>query len=76
MNAKEFCRRLDAALRNRIGAPRGELKDVKCEVCGDNIHNYNGPKSGIMCSTCMNPTGEGECVRFMPLAITRGTLNE
>lgn len=79
----ELCRRLDAALKARITAQKagelkeGELTDVTCEVCGDNIHRYRGMYPGIICSTCHDiGLDRGGCTRIMPLAITRGTLNE
>lgn len=73
-----FVRLLDAALANRRreDSKTDEYSDVKCEVCGDNIHRYIGPNPGIICSTCIDYSGEGACVRISPLAITRGTMNE
>lgn len=77
LEAKEFCKRLDAALANRRSAENsGELVDAKCEVCGDNIHRYQGTYPGIICTSCLELSGEGSCTRIAPLAITRGTLNE
>jgi len=70
--------RLDAALRQRRECqdPPDLYRNVKCEVCWSNIHLYEGKPQGIICSTCLEPTGEGACTRMMPLAITRSTMNE
>lgn len=76
MNPFEFCRKLDAALARRKGSPVDEYENVSCEVCGDLMRRYIGPLPGAICTVCMEPTGEAECVRTMPLAITRSTLNE
>lgn len=76
MNIFEFCKKLDAALERRKHGKFDDYENVVCEVCGDRIHRYIGPVPGIICTSCMEPTGEAECVRVMPLAITRGTMNE
>lgn len=76
MNAIEFCKRLDSALERRKGSKVDDYENVRCEVCGDIMRRYIGPVPGAICTMCLEPSGEGECVRVMPLAITRGTLNE
>ena len=52
-----YALRFDAALTQRIVAAifrqSLETRDVRCEVCGDNIHNYQGPAWGIMCNGCL-----------------------
>lgn len=71
-----FCRKLDEALARRKDSKIDVYSNVRCEVCGDLMRRYIGPLPGAICTVCMEPTGEAECVRVMPLAITRGTLNE
>lgn len=71
----EFCRRLDAALAQKPQV-HDERRNIACEVCGDNIGWYIGPVPGVICSNCLQLSGEGLCTRVLPLAITRGTLNE
>lgn len=72
----KFVRLLDAALVRRKDGKVDGYEDLKCEVCGQNIHRYIGPNPGVICSTCLEQTREGQCVRISPLAITRGTMNE
>lgn len=74
MTALEFCRKLDEALARRKGVSPDCHRNIRCEVCDDLMRIYNGPVPGAICNVCMEPSGEGECVRAMPLAITRGTL--
>jgi len=75
-SAIKFAKLLDAALEKRKGAETGQLSNVVCEVCGDNIRRYIGPISGIVCHECMTCSGVGLCTRHEPLAITRSSLNE
>lgn len=71
-----FCLKLDRALRNRQGAKVDDYADVHCEVCGDHIARYIGPNPGVICTTCLEISGEGACTRIMPLAITRSSIQD
>lgn len=70
-----YIKRYDAACFKRMGAPRKELHDVKCEACGTNIPRYLGPVDGILCSSCLQ-NNRHSCTRQEPLAITRSAIRE
>lgn len=55
----EFIRRLEAVRRERSGEIV-ERRNVKCEVCGDNIPRYIGYEKGIMCSGCSETNRESQ----------------
>ena len=71
-----FAMRFEAVWKRRKGAEVDCWHDVKCEVCGDLMRTYNGPKPGVICNVCLLDSGQGECVRVMPLAITRSAIRE
>lgn len=52
---KAYIARLEAAFKTRVGQPWGQLRNVHCVCCGDNIPNYYGPKEGILCASCLEP---------------------
>jgi hypothetical protein len=77
IDARLFVKRLDCALANRRlpECRTDDYENIKCEVCGDMMRRYIGPLPGAICTVCLEPSGEAECVRTMPLAITRSTLS-
>lgn len=71
--ALEASKRLDAALVRRKDGRFDDYPNEHCEVCGDHIRRYIGPKPGVVCTNCLETTGQGQCVRFMPLVIWGGS---
>lgn len=76
MNIKLLCQRLDAALarRKEPGVVSDHYTNERCEVCGDLMRIYNGPKPGVICTTCMS--SYGGCTRIEPLVITRSSIRD
>jgi len=62
----EFIRRLEAVRWKRSGKVV-ERRNVKCEVCGDNIPRYIGYEKGAICSGCSEINREAQyCGNMTP----------
>lgn len=52
---KKFERIIELRFRCAILKPNDiiDIKNVKCEICGQNIVHYIGPPWGVACRTCL-----------------------
>ncbi len=76
LSPSEFAARFEVAFKRRAEAlEEGGIENAVCEVCGDRIPSYDGPRIGIMCHDCLENT-RSWCGRIEPLTITRSPIRE